>query len=208
MTRLRVLFLLSLIAPLSFVTAAAQWVHPFDYPQAGQAPGDVWMVVEIPAGSITKYEIDKTTGLVIVDRFQSMPVAYPANYGTIASTYAGDGDNLDALVLTREPLVPGALIRVRVVGMLPMVDGGEQDDKLIAVPVSDVDPTYDEVRDITDLPAEARARISAFFRVYKQLPEGRKTLELKPFEGRARALATLEDALEQYRQRRTGGGRD
>lgn len=209
MTHLIIQVLLVVCAPLALVSAAdIQWVHPFDYPQTGQPSGEVWMVVEIPAGSMTKYEIDKTTGLLVVDRFQSMPVAYPANYGAIPSTHAGDGDNLDALVLTREPLVPGALIRVRVIGVLPMVDGGDQDDKLIAVPASVVDPTYDEVRDITDLPAETRARISAFFRVYKDLPTGRRTVELQPFEGRARALATLDAALEEYRQRRTGGGRD
>jgi inorganic pyrophosphatase len=209
MTRLTLQILLAVFAPLALVSAAdAQWVHPFAYPQTGQPSGEVWMVVEIPAGSMTKYEIDKTTGLLVVDRFQSMPVSYPANYGAIPSTYAGDGDNLDAVVLTREPLVPGALIRVRVIGMLPMVDGGDQDDKLIAVPASVVDPTYDEVRDITDLPAETRTRISAFFRVYRTLPAGGRTVELKPFEGRARALATLDAALAEYRQRRPAGKRD
>ena len=196
----------ALVCTLS-LTASAQWVHPFDYPQHGQPHGEAWMVVEIPAGSFTKYEIDKVTGHVVVDRFQSMPVAYPANYGTIASTYADDGDNLDALVYTREPLVPGALIRVRVIGVLPMVDGGEQDDKLIAVPVSDVDPSYDEVRDIEDLSASERDRVAAFFRVYKQLPAGRKTVELKPFEGRARALEILDAALDAYRARRVSGVR-
>jgi len=201
--------LLALFAALVVASpASAQWIHPFDYPQEGLSPGEAWVVVEIPAGSFTKYEIDKKTGLVVVDRFQSMPVAYPANYGALPSTYADDGDNLDALVYTREPLVPGAMIRVRVVGVLPMVDGGAQDDKLIAVPVSGVDPSYDRVRDITDLPDVERDRVAAFFRVYKQLPMDRKEVELKPFEGRARALEILDAALQAYRSRRASPALD
>lgn len=194
------------IASLALITAAAavvvaQWIHPFDYPQTNMKPGEVWMVVEIPHGSFTKFEIDKKTGLVVVDRFQSMPVAYPANYGTVSSTLAGDGDNLDALVYTREPLPPGAMIKVRVVGVLPMIDGGEEDDKLIAVPASDIDPSYDEIKDITDISAMERDRVSSFFRVYKQLPEGRKTVELKPMKGREDALKILDAALKAYREK-------
>jgi inorganic pyrophosphatase len=182
--------------------SSAQWTHPFDVPQAGNAPGEVWMVVEIPAGSLTKYEIDKRTGLVTVDRFQSMPVAYPANYGAVSSTYADDGDSLDALVYTREPLVPGAMIKVRIVGVLPMRDGGALDDKLIAVPVSAVDPTYDHIRDVADLPAIERDRLDAFFRVYKDLPAGRKVVEVGQMRGRDHALEVLAAALDAYRQRR------
>lgn len=186
-------------APLTLLLAAGtQWVHPFHLPQDKLAPGEVWMVVEIPHGSATKFEIDKRTGHVVADRMMSMPVVYPANYGVIPSTHADDGDNLDALVFTREPLPPGTALKVRVVGVLPMVDGGEQDDKLIAVPASSVDPTYDAVRDIGDLPAAERERLSAFFRVYKQLPEGRKVVELQPLRGRADALRVLDEALGAY----------
>ncbi len=182
--------------------ASAQWVHPFDYPQTGSKSDEVWMVVEIPQGSMTKFEIDKKTGLVMVDRFQSMPVAYPANYGTVSSTLAGDGDNLDALVFTREPLPPGTMIKVRIIGVLPMIDGGAQDDKLITVPVSGVDPTYDHIKDIGDLPKIELDRISAFFRVYKQLPEGRKAVELKPMQNRVEALKILDEALKAYQDRK------
>lgn len=191
-----------LASVLTTSLVATQWVHPFDYPQTGNKPGEVWMVVEIPHGSFTKYEIDKKTGLVIVDRFQSMPVAYPANYGTVSSTYADDGDNLDALVYTREPLPPGSMIKVRVIGVLPMVDGGEQDDKLIAVPVSSVDPHYDNIQDITDLSEIERERLSAFFRVYKQLPEGRKVVELQPLQDKTQAQKILDAALKAYQDRK------
>lgn len=183
------------------VLAAAQWVHPFAFPQDDLGPGEAWMVVEIPQGSSTKFEIDKSNGHVVVDRIVSMPVAYPANYGAVPSTLADDGDNLDALVFTREPLPPGVMIKVRVVGVLPMVDGGEQDDKLIAVPASSVDPTYDAIQDIDDLPRMERERISAFFRVYKQLPEGGKTIALAPMQDRTAALRVLGQALDAYQRR-------
>jgi len=185
--------------------AAAQWIHPFAIPQDDLAPGEAWMVVEIPQGSSTKFEIDKSHGHVVVDRIVSMPVAYPANYGTVPSTHADDGDNLDALVFTREPLPPGVIIKVRVVGVLPMVDGGEQDDKLIAVPASSVDPTYDAIQDIADLPRMERERITAFFRVYKQLPEGGKSIALEPMRDRAAALRVLDEALDAYQRRQPAG---
>lgn len=166
---------LALAAP-----AAAEFVHPFRVPQPSQG-SDFYVVVEIPAGSFTKYEIDAETGHVYVDRYQSMPVVYPANYGSIPSSKGADGDPLDALVITREPIVPGALIKVRAIGVLHMVDGGETDDKIVAVPTSKVDPHYDRIKTIADLPDIERERIEAFFRVYKQLPAGRKKVELSGF---------------------------
>jgi inorganic pyrophosphatase len=177
--------------------AAADFVNPFAFPQSGD-PNDLQVVIEIPAGSFTKYEIDADTGHVIVDRYQSMPVVYPANYGSIPSSKGGDGDPLDALVITREPVVPGAFIRTRPIGVLKMIDGGEVDDKVIAVPISDVDPTYDGVRTITDLPEIERQRIEAFFRVYKDLPAGRKEVELGGFLGHNEAVEMVKTALESY----------
>lgn len=184
------------------VTAApsTQWVHPFQLPQVYRYPDDVLALIEIPQGSFTKYEIDPKSGFIAVDRFQSMPVVYPANYGTIPSTLAGDGDNLDVLVLTREPIIPGALIRVRPIGMLQMVDGGERDDKLIAVPISDVDPSYDSIRTLSDLPGVEIDRIEAFFRVYKQLPAGRKIVELNGFCEADQAKALVKKAIEEFQR--------
>jgi inorganic pyrophosphatase len=188
------LLVLTLFASLGGVAQAAtdEPVGPLAYAQPADTR-EFFVVVEIPAGSFTKYEIEPQSGFVIVDRFQQMPVVYPANYGSVASSLAGDGDHLDALVLTREPVVPGALIRVRTIGVLRMIDGGEPDDKLITVPVSGVDPTYDPIRSIGDLPEIERQRIAAFFEVYKALPAGRKIVELGGF-GDAEEAQSLVDA--------------
>lgn len=186
---------IGLTAPCSF--AAPGIVHPFHAAQPKDTPNEVHMAVEIPAGSITKYEINEE-GLVFVDRFQSMPVAYPANYGSLPRTLGGDNDPLDALVLTREALHPGVLIKFRPVAVLRMIDGGEADEKIIGVPSSDVDPTYDKIRDVEDLPLIERQRIEAFFRVYKQLPEGRKKIELNGYGDAAEARKLIEEAMQRF----------
>lgn len=186
------------LVALTGTVFAEGWKHPFAYPQPEDTT-EFFTVIEIPAGSFTKYEIDEDNGYVLVDRFQSMPVVYPANYGSIPSSLAGDGDPLDGLVFTREPIVPGAVIKVRAIGVLHMIDGGEQDSKIIAVPTSDIDPTYDNIRNIEDLPAIERQRIEAFFRVYKQLPEGRKVVELNGFSGENEAKSMVSEAIQAYR---------
>lgn len=185
--------------PNRSVARDLQWTHPFAVSQSDKAPEEVVAVIEIPQGSFTKYEIDPETGWVAVDRFQSMPVAYPANYGVITSSLAGDGDNLDVLVFSREPVVPGAIIKVRPIGVLKMIDGGDEDDKVIAVPTSKLDPTYDRIQDITDLPEIEVQRIESFFRVYKQLPAGRKSVELGGFRDAAEAKRLVAKAIEDYR---------
>lgn len=166
-------------------------------PQPEGAPETFLMVNEIPAGSAIKYELDEA-GHVIVDRFLSMPMAYPANYGSIPSSLGGDGDPLDVMAFTRTPIMPGAIMAVRPIGMLRMIDGGEADDKIIAVPTHEVDPSWDEVKSIDDLPAMERARIEGFFRVYKQLPEGGKVVELKGFAPVSEAREVLQKALDDY----------
>jgi len=162
-------------------------------------PTDIHAAIEIPAGSFTKYEIDIQTGHLIVHRFQSMPVVYPANYGSIPCTIGEDGDLLDALVLTREPVYPGAFIRVRPIGVLKMIDGGEADDKIVAVPVSAVDPTYDDVLSIEDLPSIERNRIEQFFTIYKRLPAGRKEVKLSGYQGANAAIDQVKTALDRFK---------
>ncbi|MCR6685068.1 inorganic diphosphatase [Pseudoxanthomonas sp.] len=178
--------------------AAEYIVNPLLATQPAQAPEEVLLAVEIPAGSITKYEINGD-GLLFVDRFQSMPVATPANYGSMPRTLAGDGDPLDALVLTREPLHPGVLVRFRPIGVLRMLDKGQGDEKVIGVPADTVDPTYAGIRDLADLPAIERQRIDAFFRIYKDLPEGRNPVELHGWGDAAEARALIGQALRRYR---------
>ena len=177
--------------------------HPFHAAQAKDAPESAVLAVEIPAGSMTKYEINEE-GLVFVDRFQSMPVAYPANYGSMPRTLAGDGDPLDALVLTREALHPGVLIRFRPVGVLRMEDDGEADQKIIGVPTDKVDPTYAGIRDLNDLPQAERDRIEAFFRVYKDLPKGRNPVRLSGYGDAAEAKALIRDAMQRFERTSAG----
>ncbi|MES5815458.1 inorganic diphosphatase [Pseudoxanthomonas sp. Soil82] len=171
--------------------------HPFLATQPAQAPAEVLLAVEIPAGTSVKYEIGED-GLVFVDRVLSMPVAYPANYGSMPRTLAGDGDPLDALVLTRQPLHPGVLVRFRPVAVLRMTDKGEQDEKIIGVPVDQVDPTYAGIRDLVDLPAIERQRIEAFFRVYKDLPEGGNAVRLAGWGDAAEARARVAESLARF----------
>lgn len=175
-------------------------VHPFQLAQPANAPEEALLAVEIPAGGAIKYEMGEG-GELRVDRFLSMPVAYPANYGSMPRTLAGDGDPLDALVLTRFPVQPGAVIRFRPLGVLRMVDRGEADEKIVGVPVDAVDPTYRDMRSLDDLPAMERQRIEAFFRVYKQLPDG-GDIQLNGWGDTAEAKQVIGRALQQYQQKK------
>lgn len=197
------LVLLCAASSSGLMAATPSIVHPFLVAQPAQAPDEVVLAVEIPAGSITKYEINEQ-GLVYVDRFQSMPVAYPANYGSLPRTLAGDGDPLDALVLTREPLHPGVLLKFRPIGVLRMLDDGAHDEKIIGVPTDKVDPTYAGIRDLADLPAIERDRIEAFFRVYKDLPAGRKRVELAGLGDAAEARALIAQSLQRFKDAHPG----
>ena len=173
--------------------------HPYHREQHPNAPAEMWVVIEIPLGSGVKYEVDKATGHVLVDRFQSMPVAAPANYGSFPRTLATDGDPLDAVVLSRHPVVPGAFVRVRPVGVIHTVDGKDKDDKILVVPVSEVDSTYDGIRDLKDVPLAERDRIAAYFRVYKQLIPGADSRVLD-FAGRELAERLVRESMESYRR--------
>lgn len=202
--------LLALTTALLLLTGASlasnAVLHPFLAAQPKEAPEEANLAVEIPAGSFTKYEI-KEDGLVHVDRFQSMPVAYPANYGSMPRTLAGDNDPLDALVLTREPLHPGVIVRFRPIGYLKMVDKGEHDEKVIGVPTDKIDPTYANIRDLQDLPLIERQRIEAFFRVYKDLPEGRNPVQLNGWGNAAEAKTLIRQSMQRFdAQQRRGKG--
>ena len=135
-------------------------------------PEEFIAVVEISKGSKKKYELDKETGLIILDRILHTSTHYPANYGFIPRTYGDDLDPLDVLVLCSEPLEPLTLVRCYPIGMISMIDSGRNDEKIIAIPVSD--PTYNSYRDIKELPAHIFEEMQHFFRVYKNL-EGKDT---------------------------------
>lgn len=168
-------------------------------PTAGEQSEEFYAVTEIPAGGIIKYETDAKTGFIIADRFQSMPVAYPANYGSLTQSLAGDGDPLDVIFYTRAPMAPGTLIKLRAIGVLKMIDGGDKDDKIVAVPASKIDPTYDDIKELADLPKIEVQRLESFFRVYKELPEGRKKVELNGFNDAATAKQEIKQAWDAWK---------
>ena len=152
-------------------------------------------VIEVPSGSKNKYELDKTTGLLRLDRVLYSAVHYPANYGFIPRTYCGDGDPLDVLVLCQEAVVPLCIMRARPIGVITMTDHDGQDDKIIAVAVDD--PDFMGIDDIKDLPSHRLREIQQFLRDYKSL-EG-KVAKVGPLEGSKKAHKVIRDAIELYR---------
>lgn len=152
-------------------------------------------VIEIPKGSQCKYELDKHTGLLRLDRVLYTSTHYPANYGFIPRTYADDGDPLDVLVLCSMTLYPMTLVQVYPIGVMRMIDGGKLDDKIIALPFSD--PTYQGIDDIKKLPSHIFDEIMHFFTVYKQLEN--KQTAVKELFGRAEAERIIAEAIENYR---------
>ena len=142
-------------------------------PPGKDVPHDVNVVIEIPQGSQVKYEIDKESGAIFVDRFLFTPMAYPAAYGFIPGTLADDGDPADVLVLAPAAVVPGAVIRARIIGMLQMEDESGQDEKIVAVPHDKIHPQYSGITEVEQLPKIQRDAIEHFFTRYKDLEPGK-----------------------------------
>ena len=152
------------------------------------------VVIEIPAGSKNKYELDKATGLLKVDRVLYSSVHYPANYGFVPRSYCDDGDPLDVLVLGQEPVPPLTLVYVRPIGVMHMRDQGKADDKVLAVHVND--PAVNHITELADAAPHTMLEICRFFLDYKVLEE--KEVVVDPFDGRVRAIAVIEQALRDY----------
>ena len=150
--------------------------------------------MEIPKGSKKKYELDKETGLIILDRILYTSTHYPANYGFIPRTYGDDRDPLDVLVLCSEPLEPLTLVRCYPIGMISMIDSGRNDEKIIAIPFGD--PTYSDYTDIDQLPQHIFNEMSHFFRVYKALEN--KETAVNEVSGRENAVQTVRAAIDSY----------
>ena len=142
-------------------------------PTGRAPPGDIFVVVEIPQGSAVKYEVDKESGAIFVDRFLFTATAYPSAYGFIPGTLAEDGDPADALVLTPYPVVPGAVIRARPIGMLNMEDEAGRDTKIVCVPHDKIHPQYADLTEVAQLPEITRKAIAHFFETYKDLEPGK-----------------------------------
>ncbi len=153
------------------------------------------VIIEIPKGSKNKYEIDKETGLIALDRAMHTSQDYPYDYGFVPQTLWDDGDPLDVVVLTTYPLAPGILVKVRPVAMMDMVDDGESDVKIIAVPVKD--PRWDDVKDLVDINKHTIKEMEHFFSTYKKIQK--KEVVIKGFYGKDKAIESFEKALGQYK---------
>jgi len=161
------------------------------------APGtkdEMNVIIEIPRGSQNKYEIDKETGLIALDRVSHTAQGYPFDYGFVPQTLWDDGDALDVVLLTTHPLLPGILVRARPVAILPMVDGGEADEKVIAVPSDD--PRFADVQDLADINKHTLKEIAHFFLTYKQIQK--KEVSLGEYQGKEAAQAAFERASKMY----------
>jgi len=156
------------------------------------------VIVEIPKGSKNKYEIDKETGMIALDRVMHTAQDYPFDYGFVPQTLWDDGDALDVLLLTTYPLAPGILVRARPVAVLKMIDGGESDDKVIAVPTED--PRFNEVKDLKDVNPHILKEIEHFFGTYKKIQN--KEVETNGFEDAASAKAGFERSVKLYQESR------
>ena len=160
------------------------------------------VIVEIPKDSHNKYEIDKATGLIKLDRANYSSAAYPFDYGFVPQTLWDDGDALDVILLTTYPLNVGILVGARPVGILNMIDSGDADDKVIAVPIED--KRWENVKDIEDVNAHTLKEITHFLETYKNLKGKPATIEIKGYKGRAEAEAAFDRARKLYADRPVG----
>jgi inorganic pyrophosphatase len=167
-----------------------------DIPLGENAPEEINVIVEIPRGSNNKYEIDKTTGLIKLDRANYSAAAYPFDYGFAPQTLWEDNDPLDVVVLTTYPLNVGILVAVRPVAVMEMIDSGESDYKVIAVPVED--KRWDDVKDLHDLNKHTLKEFQHFFETYKALKGKPAPVEIKGIKGRAEAIEAIKKSITLY----------
>lgn len=174
----------------------------FALPSGNDVPNEVNMLVEIPKGSINKYEYDVPTGQLKLDRVLFEQIPYPLEYGLIPQTWDEDDDMLDILAMMTYPTFPGCLVNVRPVGVMRFIDGGEVDDKILAVPVDDI--RFKHINDITDLTDHQKDEITFFFTHYKELQfkykQQDKTVEVKGWFGKDEAAKIIADAQDRFRK--------
>ncbi len=177
-------------------------IHPWhDVTPGGKLPQEFNAIVEIPFGSSVKYELDKASGLIKLDRVLYSAVYYPANYGFIPQTLAEDDDPLDVLVFCQEAVVPLTIIAARAIGLMTMMDAGKRDHKIIAIATGD--PEFNSYREASEMPAHRLLMLRRFFQDYKLL-EG-KAVEVDEIEPAERAFPVIEDALRRYSEQRRKG---
>jgi inorganic pyrophosphatase len=177
-------------------------IHPWhDVTPGENLPQEFNTIVEIPFGASVKYELDKQSGLIKLDRVLYSAVYYPANYGFIPQTLAEDEDPLDVLVLCQEAVVPLTLIHARAIGLMTMLDGGKKDHKIVAVATQD--PEFNSYREAQEMPPHRLSMLRRFFQDYKKL-EG-KEVEVEKIEHASTAFPIIEDALARYSAQRRRG---
>lgn len=157
-------------------------------------PEEINVFIEIPQGVSVKYELDKESGVIFVDRFLYTEMDYPFNYGFVPNTIAGDGDPVDVLVLSTKPVVPGVVIPSKPIGMLEMTDEAGVDEKVIAVPLAKINPTFGKYNDVSELPQELKDTIKHFFEHYKE-KEPNKWVKIKDWKGKEVAVEVIRKAL-------------
>jgi inorganic pyrophosphatase len=160
-------------------------------------PEVINVIVECPKGTKNKYEIDKETGLIKLDRAMKTSQDYPFDYGFVPQTLWEDNDALDVILLTTNPLAPSILVEARPIGLMKMIDGGEGDDKVIAVPKSD--PRWDHIKDLKDVNPYTLKEMRHFYETYKTIEN--KTVEINGFKGRKDAIAAVKKGLKLYRDK-------
>ena len=170
-----------------------------DIPVGENVPNEINVIIEIPKGSNNKYEIDKETGLIKLDRANYSSAAFPYDYGFVPQTLWEDGDALDVIVLTTYPLQTGILVSVRPVAVIDMVDTGESDYKILAVPTED--KRWDDVQDLDDLNKHMLKEYVHFLETYKALKGKPAPTEIKGTYGKKEALAAVEKSIELYKQK-------
>lgn len=173
-------------------------LHPWHEAGYGEnAPQTVWGVIEIPRGSRAKYEIDKKTGLLKLDRVIHSSFHYPINYGFIPQTLGDDGDPLDILILSSVDVEPLCLVEARVIGNMQMIDTGFADDKIIAIAAND--PAVNHIHEVTEIPAHFFSELKHFFEQYKFLEN--KTVTIDEFQPRETAYTVINNAIQLYREK-------
>ena len=172
-------------------------------PVGHNPPLDINAIIEIPQGSLPiKYELDKASGTLFVDRFLHTSMVYPANYGFIPHTLSQDGDPCDVLVVTQVPVMATAIVRCRPVGVLMMEDESGPDEKIVAVPVDKLNPYYTKVENYTDLPSMLRDQIAHFFRHYKDLEAG-KWVRVSRWMGAEHAAEMILKSIARHEKAKT-----
>ena len=170
-----------------------------DIPLGVNVPEEINVIIEIPKGSNNKYEIDKKTGLIALDRANYTSAPYPFDYGYAPQTLWEDNDPLDVVVLTTFPLHPGILVKVRPIAVMEMIDSGESDYKIIGVPADD--KRWDDTKDLEDVNQHQIKEISHFFRTYKELKGDGALVEINGIKDREEALATVLKSIEIYKKK-------